>query len=173
MFATRNRSAAGTGLRRRRRALSDDECARLLAAAEEDDERLGHIAALDGRTRVPQAPLFRWLLALGCRYGETIALTWGAVDFEQAVVVLRAETTKSRTVDLHALRHTAVSRWARQGRAAGRRAEDAQASGRAAHGERVCARGGGGVAGGGGGRGAASGGGGGVGVCTRLSSGLF
>jgi len=82
--------------RRRRRALSDEEIARLLAEVEREDARLGEVAAVDGRVRVPQAPLFRFLLGLGARYGETIALRWADVDLADAVVVLRAETTKSR-----------------------------------------------------------------------------
>jgi len=174
--------------RRRRRALSDEEVARLLAEVDREDARLGEMAAVDGRVRVPQAPLFAWLVSLGTRYSETIALRWADVDLADAVVVLRAETTKSRrqrvlplgdeqvamlrglqavharllgrlptagepvfrtpegaawcartnniarvlhrvlrragirrvgvdgtTVDLHALRHTAASRWARRG----------------------------------------------------------
>jgi len=82
--------------RRRRRALSDDEIARLLAEVEREDARLGEVAAVAGRVRVPQAPLFRFLLGLGARYGETIALRWADVDLAEAVVVLRASTTKSR-----------------------------------------------------------------------------
>jgi integrase len=170
--------------RRRRRALSDEEIARLLAAVEAEDRELALVAELDGRVRVPQRPLFEFLLGLGCRYGETRLLTWGCVDLQQRLVVLQAATTKSRrqrvlplsdelvaslralqaglgrvplasepvfltargrpwcapsnnlmrllnralararikrtdvegrTVDLHALRHTAASRWARRG----------------------------------------------------------
>jgi integrase len=82
--------------RRRRRALGDDEVSRLLAAVDAEDRELARVAELDGRTRVPQKPLFAFLLALGTRYGETRLLTWGSVDFEQRLVVLQAASTKSR-----------------------------------------------------------------------------
>jgi integrase len=82
--------------RRRRRALSDPEIEALLAAVDAEDHELGRVAELDGAARIPQRPLFDWLLAMGCRYGETRLLAWGAIDFEQRVAVLRPETTKSR-----------------------------------------------------------------------------
>jgi len=46
--------------------------------------------------RVPQAPLWSFLLEAGSRWGETRLLTWGDVDLGKCLVVLRAENTKSR-----------------------------------------------------------------------------
>ncbi len=92
---------------KRRRAMSDDEIARFLAAAEADDrenERKLTISVERGRTRaqrsggvrIPQAPLWRFLIETACRYGEARALTWADVDLATRVVALRAETTKAR-----------------------------------------------------------------------------
>ena len=86
----------------RRRAMSDDEIARFLAAADdrENERRLGisverrrvRARRSDGM-RVPQAPLWRFLIETGCRYGEARALTWADVDLERRVASLRPETT--------------------------------------------------------------------------------
>lgn len=78
--------------RHKRRALSEEEIVRLLDAAEADDR---HWAQWHS-DRYPQAPLFRFLLETGARYGEATSLTWGDVDLDRAVAVLRAENTKSR-----------------------------------------------------------------------------
>jgi integrase len=90
----------------RRRAMSDDEIARFLAAAEADDrenERRLAVSVERGRVRarssdgmrVPQAPLWRFLIETGCRYGEARALTWADIDLERRVATLRPETTKA------------------------------------------------------------------------------
>jgi integrase len=102
--------------RYRRRAMSEDEIARFLAAAEADDRQNEGIArgwarskgarlrALGSpRPRVPQAPLFRFLLEAATRYGETVRVTWADFDEENRSVTLRAETTKagrSRTIPI-------------------------------------------------------------------------
>jgi len=74
--------------RYRRRALSDGEIEALLQAARDDDLRT--------RRRVSQLPLWRSLLETGARYGELVRVTWADVDFERAVLTLRATNTKSR-----------------------------------------------------------------------------
>jgi integrase len=74
--------------RYRRRALSDAEIEALLDAARDDDLRT--------RRRVPQLPLWRSLLETGARYGELVRVTWADVDFERALLTLRATNTKSR-----------------------------------------------------------------------------
>lgn len=102
----------------RRRAMSEDEIARFLAAAKADDRRNEGLArgwsrskgsglrALGApRPRVPQAPLFRFLLAAATRYGETVRLTWANLDLDARAVTLRAETTKagrSRAIPIRA-----------------------------------------------------------------------
>lgn len=101
--------------RYRRRAMSEDEIARILAAAEADDRKnenaargwsraKGTLRALGApRPRVPQAPLFRFLLEAATRYGETVRVTWADLDLEAWSVTLRAETTKagrSRTIPI-------------------------------------------------------------------------
>jgi len=77
----------------RRRALGDEEIERLLVAARAEDVDLA--VAAPG-VRVPQAPLWSFLLEAGSRWGETRLLTWGDVDLGKRLVVLRAENTKSR-----------------------------------------------------------------------------
>src|SRR5450432_2203543 len=74
--------------RYRRRALSDAEIEALLQAARDDDLRT--------RRRVPQLPLWRALLETGARYGELVRVTWADVDFDRALLTLRATNTKSR-----------------------------------------------------------------------------
>jgi integrase len=74
--------------RYRRRALSDAEIEALLQAARDDDLRT--------RRRVSQLPLWRALLETGARYGELVRVTWADVDFERALLTLRATNTKSR-----------------------------------------------------------------------------
>ncbi|MHC4997119.1 MAG: tyrosine-type recombinase/integrase [Planctomycetota bacterium] len=79
--------------RRRRRALTESEIARLLTALERDDARCD----VDARepVRVPQAPLFRFLLVSGARYGEARQITWSDFDAFQLLVVIRPETAKT------------------------------------------------------------------------------
>jgi integrase len=74
--------------RYRRRALSDAEIEALLQAARDDDLRT--------RRRVSQLPLWTALLETGARYGELVRVTWADVDFERALLTLRATNTKSR-----------------------------------------------------------------------------
>jgi integrase len=74
--------------RYRRRALSDAEIEALLQAAHDDDLRT--------RRRVSQLPLWTALLETGARYGELVRVTWADVDFERALLTLRATNTKSR-----------------------------------------------------------------------------
>lgn len=77
----------------RRRAMTEAEVERFLAASRAEDEELG---ILDACARVPQTPLWRFLLETGARWGETRLLTWGDVDLGRRLLVLRAENTKSR-----------------------------------------------------------------------------
>jgi len=77
----------------RRRAMTDDDILRFLRAAEDDDERC---ALLWDYHRVPQAPLWMALLETAARYGELTKATWADFDAKARVLVLRAESTKSR-----------------------------------------------------------------------------
>jgi len=102
----------------RRRAMSEEEIARFIAAAEADDRQNESLArgwsrskgsglrALGApRPRVPQAPLFRFLLEAATRYGETVRVTWADLDLGERAVTLRAETTKagrSRVIPIRA-----------------------------------------------------------------------
>jgi integrase len=74
--------------RYRRRALSDAEIEALLQAARDDDLRT--------RRRISQLPLWTALLETGARYGELVRVSWADVDFERALLTLRATNTKSR-----------------------------------------------------------------------------
>ena len=88
-----------------RRALSDQEITRFLSAADEDDR---HAAALHEREglgpggrhslgpRVPQAPLWRAFLETGARWSELTRTRWRDLEDEGCILLLRAETTKSR-----------------------------------------------------------------------------
>jgi len=82
--------------RHKRRAMTDEEIARFLSAARIDDEDNDARAATEGIDRVPQVPLWTFLLDSGARWGEARQLAWRDVDFDQRAVVLRSETTKSR-----------------------------------------------------------------------------
>ena len=83
-------------LRCKRRALTDDEIERFLAASLADDEE----QELKGRAlaegRIPQTPMWRALLETGARWNELRQIKWSDVDFDQRVLVLRAENTKSK-----------------------------------------------------------------------------
>ncbi|MCC7014617.1 MAG: tyrosine-type recombinase/integrase [Planctomycetes bacterium] len=102
---------------RRRRAMSEDEVDRFLAAVRADDERNDELHADRGgrrssekgtppgnalrslfatRARIPQAPLFEFLVSFGARYGEARTLAWGDVDLVARTASLRAENTKTR-----------------------------------------------------------------------------
>ena len=82
--------------RYRRRAMSEDEIRRFLQAAREDDYRAELLGAERRIRRVPQLPLWMTLLETGGRWNEVRLATWGDVDLQNAVLVLRAENTKSR-----------------------------------------------------------------------------
>lgn len=84
------RDEGGKHQRCKRRALSETEIDAFLTAAREEDEEFGR-----HRVRVPQAPMWRTLLEVGCRYGELRQATWSDLDEEQAVLELRAENTKA------------------------------------------------------------------------------
>jgi integrase len=88
-----------------RRALSDEEIARFLRAAEEDDQHAAALHQREGRgpggrhslgPRVPQAPLWRAFLETGARWSEMTSTRWRDLDGEDRILLLRAETTKSR-----------------------------------------------------------------------------
>ncbi|MCB9914842.1 MAG: site-specific integrase [Planctomycetes bacterium] len=76
--------------KRQRRDLSEAEIERFLQAAEDYDLAWGA-----GKARVPQAPFWRALVDTGARYGEVRQLTWSDFDEENALLHLRAETTKA------------------------------------------------------------------------------
>lgn len=88
-----------------RRALSDEEIARFLRAAEEDDRNAAELREREGPgsrrkrspgPRVPQAPLWKAFLETGARWSELTRTRWRDLDVEDRVLLLRAETTKSR-----------------------------------------------------------------------------
>jgi integrase len=97
--------------KRPRRAMTDAEIQAFLAAAREDDLANAHVVQrrkprsdaprtftlVSGspRVRVPQAPLWAFLLTYGARYGEARTLAWGDVDLERATATLRPENTKT------------------------------------------------------------------------------
>ena len=80
----------------RRRALTDDEIVRFLAASEADDQELAEFEALRKVRRIPQTPMWTGFLETGARWNELRTLTWRDLDLNRAVLVLRAENTKSR-----------------------------------------------------------------------------
>jgi integrase len=80
----------------RRRALTEEEIPRFIAAAEADDHEFARIEALRNVRRIPQTPMWVGFLETGTRWNELRQLTWRDVDFERAVLTLRAENTKSR-----------------------------------------------------------------------------
>ncbi len=80
----------------RRRSLTDGEMACFLAASEADDREFAEFEALRKVRRIPQTPMWIGFLETGARWNELRQLTWRDVDFERAVLVLRAENTKSR-----------------------------------------------------------------------------
>lgn len=77
----------------RRRALTDAEIERFIAASRAEDEELDVLAA---DVRVPQTPLWLFLLETGARWGELRTLRWGDLDLGRKLLVLRAENTKSK-----------------------------------------------------------------------------
>lgn len=88
----------------RRRPLSEEEITRFIASAEADDHEFERVEALRGVRRIPQTPLWVGFLETGARWNELRQLTWRDLDFERAVLTLRAENTKSRrarSIPLH------------------------------------------------------------------------
>lgn len=77
----------------RRRAMTDVEIENFLATSRREDEELAVLAA---DVRVPQTPLWLFLLETGSRWGEARTLRWGDIDLGKRVVLLRAENTKSK-----------------------------------------------------------------------------
>lgn len=96
--------------RYRRRALSEDEIARFLDAAAADDERSRLKADRKGLKRVPQIPTWLCLLETGVRYGEMRQTRWGDVDLQRRVLVVRAESAKSRRQRVIPLREEMAER---------------------------------------------------------------
>ena len=101
---------------RRRRAMSEDEVGRFLDAVRADDHRNDELLAdrrgrrssekgtppgnalrslFATRARIPQAPLFEFLVSFGARYGEARTLCWADVDLVARTASLRAENTKT------------------------------------------------------------------------------
>src|SRR5262245_55240983 len=94
----------------RRRALTEEEIQRFIAAAEADDAEFARIEALRNVSRIPQATLWVGFLETGARWNEIRQLTWRDVDFERAVLTLRAENTKSRKARAIPLRESFLLR---------------------------------------------------------------
>ncbi len=94
----------------RRRALTDEEIPRFIAAAEADDAEFAGIEALRNVRRIPQTPLWVGFLETGARWNELRQLSWRDVDFERAVLTLRAENTKSRKTRSIPLREGLLAR---------------------------------------------------------------
>lgn len=82
--------------RYRRRALREEEVARFLAAAEADDLENEASARDEGLARVPQLPLWLALLETGARWSELRQVRRRDIDVGRRMMVLRADTTKSR-----------------------------------------------------------------------------
>lgn len=83
----------------RRRALSEDEIARLVQVAGAEDAMLGSVSR-----QVPQAAFWHAAVATGLRYSELRLLTWGAIDFDGAMLTVRGEhakSGKSRSIPIH------------------------------------------------------------------------
>lgn len=92
----------------RRRAMTEREIEAFLRAAAEDDAKQlarveGHRRGSGGERwqlrgrglRVPQMPLWRCFLECGARYNETVRATWADVDFDERVLRVRPEHSKT------------------------------------------------------------------------------
>jgi integrase len=98
--------------KRPRRALTEAETAAFLRAAYEADrsaaDRQAAVRTIRGGTqgaaydrrrrpeRIPQGPLFRFLLESGARWGEARQITWADLDVATCRLTLRPATTKNR-----------------------------------------------------------------------------
>jgi len=98
--------------KRPRRALTESETEAFLQAAYAADvaagQRTAAVRTIDGGTRgaayaarerpqrVPQGPLFRFLIETGGRWGETRQVTWADLDVARCRLTLRPATTKNR-----------------------------------------------------------------------------
>ena len=98
--------------KRPKRALTEKETGAFLQAAYAADkgaaQRVAAVRTIKGGTRgavyaarerpvrVPQGPLFRFLIEAGTRWGETRQVTWADLDLEARRVTLRPATTKNR-----------------------------------------------------------------------------
>src|SRR5262249_21656806 len=88
----------------RRRPLTEEEIARFLTASMADDEAFARFEAKRSIKRIPQTPMWVGFLETGARWNELRQLTWRDIDFERAVLTLRAENTKSRKTRLIPIR---------------------------------------------------------------------
>ena len=79
-----------------RRAMTDEEVERFLEAARADDRRAALLAESKRQPRIPQEPFWTAVLDTGARYGELRQATWGDISQREGLLVLRAESTKSR-----------------------------------------------------------------------------
>lgn len=91
--------------------MTESEIAAFLRAARADDERTAVVVErrrprrdrarglrlVDHpiTARIPQAPLWEFLLTFGARWGEMRSLVWCDVDLGEATVTLRGSTTKT------------------------------------------------------------------------------
>lgn len=94
----------------RRRPLTEEEIARFLIAAKADDDEFAGFEALRSIKRIPQTPMWVGFLETGARWNELRQLTWRDIDFERAVLTLRAENTKSRKARVIPIREVVVRR---------------------------------------------------------------
>ena len=77
---------------------ADDAAQRRTAAVRtiEGGSRGAPYAARERALRVPQGPLFRFLIETGARWGETRQVTWADLDQRRCRLTLRPATTKNR-----------------------------------------------------------------------------
>ncbi len=86
----------GEHRRYQRRALSDQEIQRFLQASERDDQNAARCSKAKGLHRIPQTLLWRALLDTGARWNELRQIEWRDLDTAKGIMVLRAESSKSR-----------------------------------------------------------------------------
>lgn len=81
--------------KRPKRALTEAEVGAFMAAAYAADGIASDRNRAFGE-RIPQGPLFRFLIETGVRWGEARQIAWADLDMDQRRLRLRAATTKNR-----------------------------------------------------------------------------
>lgn len=84
----------GEHRRKVRRGLTEDEIHHFIEIAAADDRACSLVAR---GPRLPQLPLFAFLLGTGLRIGEAIRLVWGDLDVQRLTLRVRAEASKTGT----------------------------------------------------------------------------